>query len=111
LETELKWDPKLITDPDLNLQIISDPAGFESRFTTLLHFRKCNLLIGEADPVLTPRYEAGSAHYFVEKIIEELNPTDMMGEAKFSYVDYFQQRHGTRQVSLSVPPSPKRCCR
>jgi hypothetical protein len=40
LETELILgpDPKLITDsdPDPNLQIISDPAGFGSESTTLI---------------------------------------------------------------------------
>jgi hypothetical protein len=35
-ESDPESDPELITDPDPNLQIISDPAGSGSKCTTVI---------------------------------------------------------------------------
>ena len=55
--------------------------------------KTCEMLLGEADAVLTPSYKGDSAHYFVEDIVRELKPTNLMGETKQSYVERFHQLH------------------
>ena len=47
--------------------------------------KTCEMLLGEADAVLTPSYKGDSAHYFVEDIVRELKPTNLMGETKQDY--------------------------
>ena len=60
--------------------------------------KTCEMLLGEADAVLTPSYKRDSAHYFVEDIVRELKPTNLMGETKQSYVEHFHQLHKIRQI-------------